>query len=418
MAQNVTVNGQNYSAVPAVQIPKTGGGTAQFTDVSDTTAVAADVNSGKYVYLANGQKVAGLQTVYNITKSLVGISASNTANKVIGNGTFYSELIPGEGYLISSVSVTMGGVDITDQVFTGDDGTVQGFSLTSNLTYCFFTDIETTESSFYAVLGVESGYVNAQVTIMVGGIDMSNYYTGGIINIPNVTGDIVVTAVATAATVSSISAAFNQGQNVIYDTDSLNDLKQYLTVTATYEGGATTIVTGYTLSGTLTIGTSTITVSYSGKTTTFNVTVTSAPVAIKGFTIGPLSGTINVGFSSNNNRAALACAVGTHAYPKHSGTLSSDYYPIPIPSGATSMIVTMPSELYVGARTFVWNSAQNYYDNTDGLSSPWTASNASTFDVSSYNDGTWFAGFTFKVGTAGSTDMRNYDMSDVSINFE
>lgn len=99
-------------------------------------------------------------------------------------------------------------------------------------------------------------------------------YTGGTIYIPNVTGNIVITAVATAATVTSISAVFNQGQNVIYDTDSLDTLKQYLTVTATYTGGATAVVTGYTLSGTLTVGTSTITVSYSGKTTTFNVSVT------------------------------------------------------------------------------------------------------------------------------------------------
>ena len=100
-------------------------------------------------------------------------------------------------------------------------------------------------------------------------------YSSGVISIPNVTGNIVITAVATAATVTSISAVFNQGQNVIYDTDSLDTLKQYLTVTSTYTCGATAVVTGYTLSGTLTAGTSTITVSYSGKTTTYNVTVTS-----------------------------------------------------------------------------------------------------------------------------------------------
>lgn len=99
-------------------------------------------------------------------------------------------------------------------------------------------------------------------------------YISGVINIPNVTGNIVITAVATAVTVSSISATFNQGQNVIYDIDSLDDLKQYLTVTATYSNSSTATVTTYTLSGTLTVGTSTITVSYSGKTTTFNVTVT------------------------------------------------------------------------------------------------------------------------------------------------
>lgn len=74
--------------------------------------------------------------------------------------------------------------------------------------------------------------------------------------------------------VDSISAVFTQGSAVIYDTDSLDTLKQYLVVTANYSGGTSATVTDYTLSGTLAAGTSTITVSYSGKTTTFNVTVT------------------------------------------------------------------------------------------------------------------------------------------------
>lgn len=72
----------------------------------------------------------------------------------------------------------------------------------------------------------------------------------------------------------SISAVFSQGQNVVYDDDSLNSLKQYLTVTGTYDDSSTATILGYTLSGTLTAGTSTITVSYEGLTTTFTVTVT------------------------------------------------------------------------------------------------------------------------------------------------
>lgn len=59
MAQNITLLGANYSAVPAVQLPKTGGGTAKFTDVTDTTAAAADVASGKYFYDSNGTRTQG-----------------------------------------------------------------------------------------------------------------------------------------------------------------------------------------------------------------------------------------------------------------------------------------------------------------------------------------------------------------------
>ncbi len=78
------------------------------------------------------------------------------------------------------------------------------------------------------------------------------------------------------ATLESITAVFTQGSAVIYDTDSLDTLKQYLTVTATFSDSTTATVSDYTLSGTLTAGTSTITVSYGGKTDTFSVSVADA----------------------------------------------------------------------------------------------------------------------------------------------
>ena len=71
----------------------------------------------------------------------------------------------------------------------------------------------------------------------------------------------------------SISAVFTQGSAVIYDTDDLDSLRQHLTVTALYSDTTTRTVTAYTLSGTLTEGTSTITVTYGGKTATFDVLV-------------------------------------------------------------------------------------------------------------------------------------------------
>lgn len=75
--------------------------------------------------------------------------------------------------------------------------------------------------------------------------------------------------------VASISAVFTQGQHVVYNTENLNTLMDYLVVTATYSDESTEVVSGYVLSGTLTKGTSTITVAYAGRTTTFNVTVSN-----------------------------------------------------------------------------------------------------------------------------------------------
>ena len=59
MAQNITLMGASYSDVPAVTLPKTGGGTASFTDVTDTTAAASDVASGTYFYTSAGVRTQG-----------------------------------------------------------------------------------------------------------------------------------------------------------------------------------------------------------------------------------------------------------------------------------------------------------------------------------------------------------------------
>ena len=85
--------------------------------------------------------------------------------------------------------------------------------------------------------------------------------------------DALYAALYPPANLVSISCVYTQS-GTVYDTDSLDSLKTDLVVTAHYDDSSTGTVTAYTLSGTLTSGTSTITVSYGGKTATFTVTVT------------------------------------------------------------------------------------------------------------------------------------------------
>lgn len=73
--------------------------------------------------------------------------------------------------------------------------------------------------------------------------------------------------------VESITAVFAPGTAVILDTMTLNDLKQYLTVTAEFSDGTTGEIIGYTLSGSMDAGTNTITVTYNELTDTFSATV-------------------------------------------------------------------------------------------------------------------------------------------------
>ena len=83
---------------------------------------------------------------------------------------------------------------------------------------------------------------------------------------------------ALQAKLAYIVADYVQDRTV-YDTDSLDKIKEGddLIVTAYYDDGSYSDLedSQYTLSGTLTAGTSTITVTYGGKTATFDVTVTA-----------------------------------------------------------------------------------------------------------------------------------------------
>lgn len=56
---SVTIAGVTFPDVPAVDLTKSGGGTARYTNVADTTAIASDVASGKTFYTAAGVKTAG-----------------------------------------------------------------------------------------------------------------------------------------------------------------------------------------------------------------------------------------------------------------------------------------------------------------------------------------------------------------------
>lgn len=86
--------------------------------------------------------------------------------------------------------------------------------------------------------------------------------------------DALENAMTSSAELVSISAVYTQS-GTVYTTDTLDSLKSDLVVTAHYSDNTTSVVVSYTLSGTLAVGTSTITVTYFEMATTFDVTVTS-----------------------------------------------------------------------------------------------------------------------------------------------
>ena len=84
-SNNITWLGNSYTQVGQVDLPKTGGGTATFHDVTDTTATASDVSNTKYFYTAAGVRTQGT----NSGGSSMNVQIDNTNHRI--SGTTYTD---------------------------------------------------------------------------------------------------------------------------------------------------------------------------------------------------------------------------------------------------------------------------------------------------------------------------------------
>lgn len=111
MAQNISLMGADYTAVPAVVLPKTGGGTAQFDDTTDADATAADIMSGKTAYV-NGVKLTGTASG-SAVKTQTGTFTGNGTRQVTVTCPFEPDLVywygdPGTAASSGTVSCMIG----------------------------------------------------------------------------------------------------------------------------------------------------------------------------------------------------------------------------------------------------------------------------------------------------------------------
>lgn len=174
---------------------------------------------------------------------------------------------------VSSISVKTNPTKTS--YFSGDTLSTAGLTLTA-----------TYNNSTTAT--VSSGFTCSPTTLSTAGTQPITVTYGGKTTTFNVTVNPVV--------INSITVKTNPTKTSYYVGDMLNT--SGLTLTATYNNGTTaTVSSGFTCSPTTlsTAGNQTITVSYSGQSTTFTVTVTSGTVNVTGVTLSSstLSMTVN-----------------------------------------------------------------------------------------------------------------------------
>lgn len=160
MAQNVVINGVTYSNVPSVQIPKSGSGNASFYDISDSTAAAGDVLSGKYFYTSDGTKTQGsiaTKTSSDLSASTLTVTApagyyASAASKTLSDASLVSGNIK-SGATIFGVSGSTNVIDTTlatgaagaGNIMSGYSAYVNGSKVDGNATVPVVSQDSTTK---------------------------------------------------------------------------------------------------------------------------------------------------------------------------------------------------------------------------------------------------------------------------------
>lgn len=195
MAQNVVINGVTYSNVPKVQIPKSGSGTATFTDTSDATLDTGDKMLASATAYANDTKYTGTivtKTSSDLTSSgatvtaPAGYYASNASKSVASGSATAPSTISGSSATVSTGTNTLTlskTVSVTPTVSAGyvSSGTAgsSSVSLTASVTtkgattYTPTTSDQTIASGTY-LTGAQtiSGDANLKAQYIASGISI------------------------------------------------------------------------------------------------------------------------------------------------------------------------------------------------------------------------------------------------------
>ena len=235
--------GSSYSATITAN---TGYTISSITVTMNGVDVTSSAVSGNNINISNvtGNIVITVNTsvtTYTITNNLTNCTTNNNSNTISYNSSYSSIISANSGYEISSITVTMGGADITSSAVSGNNINISNvtgnivitvnttmivitmYNITRNLSNCTIDNsLSTIESgsNYIATITVDSGYTNLSITVIMGETDItSSVVRGNIINIPSVTGNIVITA---RATQSSTEVVIDESLEILTSFNYIN----------------------------------------------------------------------------------------------------------------------------------------------------------------------------------------------------
>lgn len=261
---------------------------------------------------------------YTITNNLTNVTNSNLYLSIEEGNAYTGTLTATEGYIITNVTITMGGNDITSTAYNGgniniesvtgnivitasaEEITTPQYTITNNLSNATTSNNATSvneNTSYSATISANRNYELGSITVTMGGIDITRTsVSGNTISISNVTGNIVITVATIAiytvtntlsnATTNNLSTTVRAGTNYTA-TITLNEGYAIDTITITmgstnitssaYSNGVVTInnVTGNIVITVTTKVQLTKTVAYSKASQTFNFTSSLKAIQIE-----------------------------------------------------------------------------------------------------------------------------------------
>lgn len=222
LEEGVLTRGQALDYTPPQSIYNSGTGT--MIDISNAAYLRISVQSSNPAALSCGILGDVQPTTYAITNTLSHCSTSNGATSIQSGGSYSATITADSGYTLAgaTVQITMGGTEVTSSVYnngtisianvTGDvvirivaaASSPTLYSVSNSLTGCTTNNNASTiasGASYVATITADSGYTltGAAVSIGMGGADVTDsVYSNGAINIPSVTGNVVINISAVA----------------------------------------------------------------------------------------------------------------------------------------------------------------------------------------------------------------------------